>query len=433
MKQPANTFLLRNGASRFGSAVHDVQRLSSRVEQAAETDQWKGQAATDFRSLAGKVREDLRTAGLAFDHISQSLNQLAGHLDNVNHLRQQAQGMEGQIHALQSQLHNGEPEERYSLQMELNYLQGRYHSLQQEADSLEAQANQTASAQFYDIEGLVGRMNAVRGGLQIKAGTQQKSEDEDITSASDFLAPGAVTALILSGSIRFEQDPQDPRSYFIKTAGWVKGESRFSKWNSIVSWSNQNVFEKFSQPNITEKSLGNQLKDFAGMEGSAAKIGFKTMPLHLAKRAVGPLGIAMTVWDEKDKLTESWDKNTQPGVTQQEFYHNFSGDVASSLNTVVFKSVGTIVGTAIGGAIGGAFIGPAGAVIGGAFGGMAGEWLGAWVAEKTDGVARDLGQKIGDGIANQLDKANTTSKTSVAKYDNTLKAGIPGVFMKPIM
>jgi hypothetical protein len=92
------------------------------------------------------------------------------------------------------------------------------------------------------------------------------------------------------------------------------------------------------------------------------------------------------------------------------------------VNRIVWNTAGTVGGTAVGGAVG-TLVGPEGTVIGGAFGGSLGGDFGKWVAKKTDGLARDAGEKVGIGIAKGLDYVDKLKK-SISSFDFNLKVNM---------
>jgi uncharacterized protein YukE len=409
MQPRFNTSVIKHGAMRFMTASQEMRAKGMQIEKIAASlsqTSWKGKGAAAFQELTSHLREDSYAASQAFGQVAQELNALATQLDAVNQLRQNAEHLEREIDALERQLHHAEPSRCSSIRSELQHLRHRQNMLLNEANMRERQADSRAKAKFDEIGQQANRLHFATGVPdRLKPGSQVKFE------WTDLLMPGGIAAMIMSKGIRFRPDVRNPKVFIISTAGWLRGQSRFKWWNNIVKGFNQ-VLVKVPG---SEKTLARTVKDLAGISANLNRIGLNKIPWHMAKRAVGPLSVLLTAQEEIQPLTESWKRNSQKAKTREEFWKNFGQDAASSINRILWKSLGAIGGTA-GGAFAGTAAGPAGSVIGGAVGSVLGEKAGEWIAEQTDWLARKAGEKVGQGIAWTLNKWDSL-KEKIKKWD----------------
>jgi uncharacterized protein YukE len=317
MKPRANTHVIRMNAQRFSAAAQEIQVKGQRIHQSTDTlvngtNGWKGQGAQAYESLAQHMNEDTRTAGSAFASIAQSLNQLAGQLDTVNSLRDQADHLQMQIQGLARDFREVEPENQASMQQELSHLRHRHSMIEMQADTIERQADSAAQAQFDEIAQLSNRLHFAQG---IPEGEKpwaspasQKKEEDPLFSWTDLLQPGVVTALVMSKSIKFTRSNQNPNVYNVSTAGWLRGRSRYEKWNWCVRKLDR-LFVKI--PKLGVGSTAKAVKDWViGVDQNLTRISAKKLPLHIVKRVVGPLSILLSIKDEYTPVTESWKTNS---------------------------------------------------------------------------------------------------------------------------
>lgn len=416
-----NTSLIRNGAQKFAAASQELKVKEMRMEKIAASltqgvDGWTGEGADAYKELSSKLCEDTKIAGEAFTGIASELNGLASQLDVVNQLREQADRLEEEITHLQRQLNRiDDPSREASIRSEISHLRYRHNSLEMEANTRERQADMRAKARFDEIGAMTSRLHLAEG---VPEHLRVKEENPWALSWQDVLKVGVVAGLVFSRSIQFRPSPSNPNVYLISTANWLRGKSRFAWWNRLVK--GYNSF-KSKNPNPAKRTtVAKWLKDYSGISPNLTRINIKNLPLHIIRRAAVPAAVVGTALEEVKPLIDSWTKNSKNTQTREEFWRNFSQDAASSINKIVWRTVGMIGGTAAG-AAGGAFVGgPAGGIFFGVVGGVAGDKAGGWVARKLDKWVRKGGAAVGEGIAKALNEYDRI-KASISSFDKGLK------------
>lgn len=411
-----NTSLIRNGAQKFAAASQELKVKEMRMEKLALSltqgaDGWTGEGADAYKELSSKLCEDTKKAGEAFTGIASELNGLASQLDVVNQLREQADRLEEEISHLQHQLHRiDDPSREASIRSEISQLRYRHNSLEMEANTRERQADMRAKSRFDEIGAMAGRLHMAEGVpeyLQVK--------EESLFSWQDLLKMGAVSAIMVSGSVQFKPSPSNPNVYTVSTAKWLRGKSRFEWRNKLVKGFNQ---RRAANPNPAKRTtVAKWVKDYIGINPNMTRISFSKIPLHILRRAVTPVAFLMIAGGEVKPMFETYEKNKS--LSREEFWNRFGQDAASSINKIVWKSLGMVTGTAAGAVAGNTVMGPVGAVVGGMFGSILGEKAGEWVAGKLDKFARRAGSAVGEGIVNALNTYDRV-KAKIQGFDRKL-------------
>ncbi|MCX7570254.1 hypothetical protein OS242_09795 [Tumebacillus sp. DT12] len=413
MQARFNTGVIKQGAMRFQAASQEMRANAMQIGKIAASltqTSWKGRGARAFEELTTHLQQDSNEASTAFGQVAQELNALAVQLDSVNQLHVQADRVEDEIESVERQLrHTEDPSRRASLRTELSQLRYRQNSILADAQNRERYADKRAQAKFDEIGHRADKLHYSTGVPErLKPGSQVKFE------WSDLLLPSGIAGLMISKGIKFRHDPRNPKVVIISTAEWMRGQSRFQWWNKMVKGFNK-VLVKVPG---SEKTVARTLKDLTGISANLTRIGINKIPWHMAKRAVGPASIVFTISSEVKPLTESWKNNSKTAESREEFWKNFGQDAASSVNRILFKSLGAIGGTAAG-ATAGSLASPAGTIVGGAVGSVLGEKAGEWVAEQTDWIARKAGEKAGAGIAKALNTYDSV-KDKIKGFDWSL-------------
>lgn len=159
----SNTSLIRSGAQRFGAAAGELRQHAQGVERSSNVltdinDGWRGKGADAYRTVAEHLRMDIMQASSAFERAAEALNMLASQLDQVNSLYQQCEQLEHQLHALQAELWGADEERRERLQDRVSDLRYRLLLLEQQAETIDRQANNNAGHAFEQIATMANKV-----------------------------------------------------------------------------------------------------------------------------------------------------------------------------------------------------------------------------------------------------------------------------------
>lgn len=163
MRYYANTSLIRSGAQRFGAAAMEMRQQARSVEFLGNNDptglgDWSGKGADAYRTVAEHLSIDIVLASSAFERTAVTLNMLATQLDQVNNIYRQCEQLEHQIYALQSELWGADDQRKHLLHEHISDKRYRLRQLEQQAEFIDRQANNSAGNAFAEIAATANRV-----------------------------------------------------------------------------------------------------------------------------------------------------------------------------------------------------------------------------------------------------------------------------------
>ncbi|MBL0386028.1 hypothetical protein JJB07_05120 [Tumebacillus sp. ITR2] len=327
---------------------------------------WKGSAALKFAAVSDLMYEDLRTAGTIFERIAGTLNTLAAQLDQVNHLIQQSESLQGEINHLHHCINStDDPNQKASYRSELQYYLNRRAALIAESEEIERRANKSAEDDFADLGNMVENLHCFRsydGHIVIDPEAPITGLSKGIGNAGAILdgEKSITNGLNGFGVYRVRSASRD---YILVKNGHLEGIQGTRYYLSNAQ--NYPQVMKFADPKVATVEAMKDLK------GWGTRLGY--------------LSIA---YETGDHLIE----NIQEGKSTSHIVAEATVDVAvGTVSMATATYTGAVVGTMIGG--------PLGTIVGAAVGGITGYLL----SQVTDGTYVE-GKSIGDHLKDSLEE-----------------------------
>lgn len=384
----SDTYAIRNGAMRFAGGAQDFAQKVGRLQAylsnlLAGGKAWTGQGATSFAFQGDKMVEDVKQAGTIFEKIAGVLQNLAGQLDQVNALIHQSEQLQYEIDSLHYAINStDDPHARASLRSELSYVLNRRAALIAESEWIEQRANQAASQEFDQLDGLLHNLHCLKA-------------DQVFRADPSVLYSGTARQIALGGNAK---DLYDGVSRYSKGFGVERVDTSSGRMAKVSRGAVENI--KGTKYYYSNGNYYSQVLKYVDGK-SAAKVSLKEI------KGAGPvLGYASVAWTAGDNLVT----NIQEGKS--------ASHITAEATVDIGVGVGSIVASAWAGAEAGAFFGTfAGGPVGTLAGAATGFVVGLIYTFITDGIIID-GKSINDHMKEGLESAiDGLSNLAISGWD----------------